>query len=153
MEVLITGYDKESDEFFVTLNSNKSTKSENVSSNNLSEYLKTYFSENSVKSNQKESNVHNRLQRAGFTNIESTLDKHGNYTLIAVKEIRKNFKIHISYNSNTKEWWVKEAVIFFTSLDRLLEYVEDTPRLLKDCRPLVTVSFPTILPMGAGGCF
>lgn len=153
MEVLITGYNKELDEFSITLNPNSSTKSVNVSANNLSEYLKTYFSENSVKPNQKESNIHSRLQRAGFTNIESTLDKHGVYRLTAIKEIQKNFKIHISYDSESKEWRVQEAAIFFSTLDRLLEYVEDTQRLMRDCRPLVTVSFPTLLPRVTGNSF
>lgn len=153
MEVLVTGYNKESDEFSVNLQGCDYMKSVSVPEDNISAYLKAYFFKNTVKANQKESNAISSLQKAGFTDIKTIIDKQNNCKLTAVKEITHDFKINISFDSESKEWRVHEAAIFFTSLDRLLEYVEDTPRLLEDCRPLVTVSFPTILPMGVGRYF
>lgn len=64
MEVLITGYDKESDEFSVNLQGCDYMKSVSVPEDNISAYLKAYFYKNTVKANQKESNAISHLQKA-----------------------------------------------------------------------------------------
>lgn len=51
MEVLINGYNKESDEFSVNLQGCDYMKSVSVPEDNISVYLKAYFSKNTVKAN------------------------------------------------------------------------------------------------------